>query len=457
MRLLDYIQIQRVVSMKAILFAAMFATSVVLAAAGNWFHWRGPNLDGSSDEKNLPAEFSKTQNVTWSTPLPGGSAATPIIWEDRVFVSSADEKVKGMRAMCLDRKTGKTLWNQEVGVGYSYDDKSNFASPSPVTDGNVVVFLYGNGEVAAFDFSGKKLWGKSLQKDYGAFAYQWTYGASPTIYEKQLFIQVLHRNEPVHGRGRADGPIESYILSLEPQTGKELWRHARPSDANKESHEAYSTPLPFEHNGRKELIIVGGDCITGHSPKDGAELWRWGTWNPERIGHWRLVPSAVTGNGVILACAPKGSPVYAFKAGAKGKQDDSVLAWKSSAREVTSDVATPLFYKSKFYILRGEPRPCISRVDPASGKVEWTGELDSRIKIESSPVGADDKIYFQNFNGEVFVVGAEDKFNLLKTIPMGDQGDNQNRSSIAVSNGQLFIRTGHTLYCVGGTARVAGK
>jgi outer membrane protein assembly factor BamB len=321
----------------------------------------------------------------------------------------------------------------------------------------VVVFLYGNGEVAAFDFAGKKIWSRSLQKDYGVFAYQWTYGASPTFYQNQLFIQVLNRNVPVHGRGRADGPIDSYILALEPQTGKEIWRHVRPSDAHQESREAYSTPIPFTHDGRTELLITGGDCITGHSLKDGAELWRWSTWNPEHITHWRHVPSPVAGNGVILGCAPKGSPIYAFKAGAKGTQDDSVLAWKSSGREISSDVATPLFYKGKFYVLHGEQRPVISRVDTATGKVEWSGELEDRTKIESSPVGADDKIYFQNFHGDVFVVAADEKFKLLKVIPMGDEDDNQDRSSIAISDGALFIRVGHTLHCVEGSAKVAGK
>src|SRR5436190_10472085 len=157
--------------MKFRLAALVIALAAAQSFAGKWPHWRGPHFEGSSDEKSLPAVFSKTQGVAWTTPLPGSSAATPIIWEDWVFMSSADEQSKGMRALCLDRKSGKTLWNQEVGVGYNYDDKSNFASPSPVTDGKVVVFLYGNGEVAAFDFAGKKLWAKSLQKEYGTFAY----------------------------------------------------------------------------------------------------------------------------------------------------------------------------------------------------------------------------------------------------------------------------------------------
>jgi outer membrane protein assembly factor BamB len=440
-------------------FSVLCLTVVASSSlAENWGHWRGPYFNGSSTEQNLPSEFSKTNNVKWAADMPGTSAATPIIWNDKVFVSSADDRAKAMRALCLERKSGKVLWEQEVGVGYNLDEKSNFASPSPVTDGKTVVFYYGNGDLAAFDFAGKKLWARNLQKDYGQFAYQWTYGASPTLYQEKLFIEVLQRDQPVHGRGRTDAPIDSYLLALDPTTGKELWKHVRPSDAKMESHEAYSTPIPFEHNGRTELLIAGGDAITGHDPRTGDELWRWSTWNPTFITHWRLVPSPIVGGGVVLVCAPKGSPVYAFKAGAKGKQEDSVIAWKSSEREVTSDVATPLFYKGRFYILKGEPpRVAISRVDPATGKVEWTGQLETRIKIECSPTAADDKIYFQNFRGEVFVVAAAEQFKMLGTFPMGDEGDDQLRSAIAISQGELFIRTGHRVYCVGNATKLSAR
>ena len=312
-----------------------FSLAMMLAAsarAENWPQWRGPYFNGSSTEKNLPAEFSKTRNVKWSTPMPGSSAATPIIWEDRVFVSSADDRAKTLQALCLDRKSGKVLWNEQAGVGYNVDDKSNFASPSPVTDGKVAVYLYGNGDLAAFDFSGKKLWSRNLQKDYGGFAFQWTYGASATLYDGRLFVQVLQRDEPVHGRGRPEG--QSYLLALEPLTGKEIWKHVRPCEARQESREAYSTPIPFEHEGRAELLVAGGDCISGHNLKTGEEFWRWGTWNPTRITHWRLVTSPVAGGGVVLACAPKQAPVYAIKAGAKGTLDDSALAWKRDRKSV---------------------------------------------------------------------------------------------------------------------------
>src|SRR5438477_265710 len=115
------------------------------------------------------------------------------------------------------------------------DPMSNFASPSPVTDGKVAIFFYGNGDLAAFDCSGKKIWSINVQKEYGPFAFNWTYGASPLLYDGKLIVQVLQRNEPVHGRGRADGPIDSYLLALDPQTGKKLWQQARPSEAHMES------------------------------------------------------------------------------------------------------------------------------------------------------------------------------------------------------------------------------
>lgn len=427
--------------------AGLLATT---ACAENWPQWRGPHFNGSSTEKNLPDNFSKTENVKWTAELPGPSAATPIIWGDTVFVSSTDLKSKTLRAIALDRKTGKELWNQECGVGFNKDDRSNFASPSPTTDGKLVFYYYGNGDLAAFDFAGKKIWARNIQKDYGSFAFQWTYSTSPTLFDGKLFIQVLQRNVPVRGGGRADGPNDSYLLALDPQTGKELWKHIRPSDAVAESLEAFTTPIPFTHGGRTELIVTGGDCITGHDLKTGKELWRWGTWNPQKIGHWRLVPSATAGAGVALASAPKGEPIYAVKLGLNGKLSDSDLAWTSTEREVSTDVCTPLFYQGKFWIVNGERQTkAISCVDPATGKPEWVGELALRPKIESSPTGADGKIYFMNFRGEVFVVEAGKEFKLLRTVPMGDEGDNDLRCSIAVSQGNLFIRTGSKLYCIG--------
>jgi len=416
--------------------------------AENWPQWRGPYYNGSTTEKNLPTVFSKTENVKWAVDLPGPSAATPIIWNDRVFVSSVDQKAGTLQAICLDRASGKLLWKHETGLGLGLDDKSNFASPSPVTDGKRVWFFYGNGQLAAFDFDGKPVWSRDIQKDYGQFAFQWTFGSSPTFYAGRLYLQDLQRDVPVHGRGRTDGPIDSFLLALDPETGKELWKAVRPNDAREESKESYATPVPFTSNGRTEILIAGGDCITGHDPATGKQLWRWGSWNPGKITHWRLVPSPVAGDGVVLACAPKGSPVFAVKTGGNGALDSSGLAWTSSEREISSDVSTPLFYEGRFYILNSDRR-AIARVVPASGKVEWVGDTGSQAKIEASPTAADGKIYFLNHRGDVFVVEAGEQFKLLHTTALGDEGDNNLRSSISIAQGCLFIRTGSKLYCVG--------
>ena len=437
--------------------------------AENWPHWRGPLFNGSSPESNLPEKFSRTENVLWSADLPGSGAATPIIWGGRVFISSVDAANQALVALCFDHGSGRLVWSNQVSSGaISKDDRSNFASASPVTDGKVVVFFYSSGDLAAYDFSGKKIWARNMQKDYGQFAFLWTFSSSPTLFDNKIFLQVLQRNVPVNGRGRQGGPNDSYLLALEPQTGKELWKVIRPSDARDESFEAYTTPIPFTDKGRTELLIAGGDCLTAHDPATGKEFWRWGTWNPQRRGDWRLVPSPVAGGGVVLACAPKRAPVYAVKTGGAGKQDDSALAWKSQERGVSSDVSTPLFYKGRFYVLNSDDR-LLSSIEPATGKVFWTGDLkaeekaevapaqagrrggrfSSQAKIEASPTGADDKIYAINFKGEVFVVGTGDTFQLLHRAAMGSDADKQIRSTIAVSQDHLFIRTDTKLYCIG--------
>lgn len=427
------------------------ATLVCMASsslAQNWSNWRGPNFDGSTTAKNLPVEFSKTNGVKWVAELPGPSAATPIIWGDQVFVSSTDVKSRTLRAMALERKSGKVLWNHEIAQGFSQDNRSNLASPSPVTDGERVIFFYGTGDLVAFDFAGKQLWARNIQKEYGQFAFQWTFSTSPLLFDGKLILQVLQRDVPANGRGRKDGPNDSYLLALEPATGKEIWKHIRPSEARAESLEAFTTPTPFTHAGRTELLVAGGDCVSGHDPKTGAELWRWGTWNPTRITHWRLVPSPVAAAGIVLAAAPKGAPVYAVKLGGKGTLDDASLAWTSAEREVSSDVSTPAFADGKFYVLNSDKK-ILSRVDPATGKADWLGELGTRVKLEASPTIADGKIYLQNFKGEVFVVAAAPEFKLLHVAAMGDADDNDLRSGVAIAYDQLFIRTGTKLYCIG--------
>jgi len=416
--------------------------------AGDWPQWRGPNFNGSTDEENLPSDWSKTENIAWSVTLPGVAASTPIVCGDRVFLSGVDSKKDILVAMCFDRAGGKLLWRHDLAEGTRRDDRSNFAAPSPVTDGDRVIFFFSNGDLISYDFDGRRQWARNIKKDYGVFAFGWTFASSPTLSGGKLYLQVLQRDVPVDGRGFADRENDSYILAMDPATGETLWRVVRESKAVAESREAFTTPIPFTHQGRGELLVVGGDALTGHDLDSGKELWRWGTWNPKRVQHWRLVPSPVAADGVILACAPKGNPIFAIKAGGIGLLDDDSIAWASrDVREVTADVATPAYYDGDFFVLsvaRG-----LSRVEPGSGKVKWTIATPGRARYEASPTAADGKIYIVNFDGDVSVIDAADG-KILNTISMDDPARGEVvRSSIAVAGGQLFIRTTRQLYCVG--------
>lgn len=413
--------------------------------AANWPHWRGPNFNGSTDEKNLPESWSKTENVVWKTPLPGPSGSSAVIWGDHVFVSSPDAQ-KNLNLICLNRKDGSVRWQKQVGIGdRNAGPRSNMTSPSPVTDGKVVVALYGTGDLAAFDFEGKELWKRNLGAEGGKFAVMWLYGSSPTIYEGKLYIQVLQTTPVPEGYTHArDGKEtrESFLLCVDPATGKDIWKQIRNSEARQESKESYATPIPFEGPNGKEILVLGGDCITGHDAKTGAELWRAGGLNPKNDPWWRIVPSPVAGGGVILASAPKRDPVYAFKAGGKGDITESHLAWKLT--ENPTDWSTPLFYKNRFYVLDGD-RHVLTCLKPESGEKIWQTKIEIRDPIWSSPLGADGRIYLISEGATAFVIDAEGG-KVTATIAMSE---GPARSSIVASQGQLFVRTAENLYCIG--------
>jgi len=413
--------------------------------AENWGHWRGPSFNGSTTETGLPASWSKTENVAWATPLPGFSGATPVIWGDHVFVTSPDAD-KNLLLVCLNRKDGKVLWQKTVAAGDREQGRNNMASPSPVTDGKSVFVIFGTGDLAAYDFSGTELWSRSLAKEYGRFSIMWIYGSSPLLYEGKLYVQVLQRNPPPPDYTHAidDKPArESYLLCLDPKTGKNIWRHVRPSDARNESQEAYSSPIPCKGRNGTEIIIVGGNYTTAEDARSGEELWRCGGLNSRNDPYWRIVPSPVVADGMIIACAPKREPVFGIKDGGKGLVTESHVAW--SFKEFPSDCVTPLYYKKKLFVLDGDKKT-MTCLDPKTGEKKWQGNLGVREIFRGSPTGADGRIYCISEEGTVVILEAGEEFKVLATIPMGE---GPVRSSIAAADGHLFIRTAKNLYCIG--------
>ena len=431
----------------AALALVMSLTAAPAARAENWPQWRGPALNGSSTEKNLPEVLDKTTQV-WEAPMPGPSFATPVVWGDRVFVSSLDPKGQTLLALCVSRTDGKVLWQKEVAPGFSKNGRNNMATPSPITDGKSVIFYYGTGDLAAFDLDGNELWKRSITKDHGQFNVLWIYGATGLLYKGTLYIPVLHRDVSVDRGARRDGggagntpaKSESYLLAIDPATGKDKWKVVRPSEAREESLESYATPIPWERPGRTEILVVGGDCITGHDPETGKELWRAGDWNPSRITHWRLVPSAVVGgDDIVLVCPPKGGKIFAVKGGGSGDVTQTHKAWTSP--DLTSDVCVPLVYDGKFYILDGD-RKAISLMDAKTGKQLANTALGGGAVFRASPTGADGKIYCVNEAGDTWVVSADD----LRVLGKSSLGGKTTDATIVVANGTVLVRTADKLY-----------
>ena len=450
----------RAVARPASALACLLALASVTAAQ-DWPHWRGPRFDGSAEATDLPVRFGPDEGVRWAADLPGPGAGTPIVVGKHVYGTAIVPDPGLLLATCHDRETGKLVWEVVAGSGYRAGGKgtatelhgrSNYASPSAVANEDVAIFTFGNGDLVAIRPDGTPLWGRNLQKDFGDFALQWTFAASPTLWEGRLHLPVLQRDQPANGLGKAGA--ESFLLALDPESGEVLYRHVRPSPAVVESREAYASMIPHVGpNGRKELLVVGGDVVTGHDPASGKELWRWGTWNEgHRQQWWRVVPSPVAGSGVVLACAPKGEPVFAVELGGKGTLDDDAVRWRSSGRRnpLTSDVPTPLFYDGRFYVL-SDLREALSRVDPATGEADWTVELPGGELWRASPTGADGKVYCINHVGLVVVLDAETG-EILAENPMGED-EERVRASIAVAHGALFLRTSERLYCVGAAER----
>ena len=384
----------------------------LVALGADWPQWRGPHFDGSSNAAGLPEQLDAAGTLAWKVDLPGFGSSTPIVWGDRIFVSCIDRGSNNLLALCLDRKDGKTLWRKELGVGFVANERNNMGSPSPITDGKSVWFYFGTGDLAAFDVDGSPLWARNIQKDFGSFHVQWIYASSPLLFHGRLYVQVLQRDLPT-----GDKPADSYLLAIDPKTGKDLFRETRPNDAVGESKESYATPMPIEQDGKAQIILVGGDCVTAHDPDSGKELWRTGGWNARKINHWRMVPSVVAGGGLVFACAPKGGPVMAIRPDGSGDVTATHIAWKT--KDVSSDVCVPLFYRERLYVLNGD-RKSLSCLDPKTGEVKWSGDLGGHAVFRASPTGADGRIYCVNEAGDVSVVSAEE-FKVLSKLSLGER------------------------------------
>ena len=429
------------------LLIALVAIAGLAAANDSWPQWRGPNLDGTSTSTGLPVRWSTSENVAWRTKLPSWAAATPIIWGDTVFVTSAetgsslnrpnsrlfeggDADRDRLYLIAINRQTGKVRWQQSIGRGNRIGNKQNMASPSPVTDGEHVWVANGNGEVRCFDFAGRQIWLRDLQADYGKFGVQFGYGSSPLLHQGVLYLQNLQGMF-------TDDP--SYVLAIDAKSGKTLWKVDRPTDGLHETPDSYSTATLAKVGEKFILIVSGAGYVTGHDLETGREVWRAGGLNPNNARNYRTIASSLVVGDIVLVPSRR-RPFIAFRTDGSGDVTESKKLWST---DYGPDVPTPTSDGERLYII--DDRGISLNLRVSDGSTIWDRTRIEPGTYSASPLLADGKIYAISEEGTTTVLKAGDEFEILAVNRL----DDYTLASPAAAGNQIFIRTAEYLYCIG--------
>jgi len=416
--------------------ALVCCTTTATLFAQQWPQWRGPTRNGVSTETNLPVSWSATNGISWKLAMPAYSGSTPIIWDDTVFLNVATASGSGsLELWAVDRKTRGVAWKRPIAGGNHIERKQNMSSPSPVTDGQHVWIMTGVGILKAFDFAGNEVWSRDIQHDYGRFGLNWGYASSPLLHDGALFVQVLHGM-------KTDDP--SYVLRIDAKTGQTSWRVERPTDARQESPDSYTTPALLQYDNQTEIVVSGGDAVTGHDPATGKELWRVDGLNPQFRGDYRIVASpTIVGN--LIISPSRNDPLTAIRVGGRGNITKSHIAWQFSRGP---DVPTPVSDGELLYVVN--ETGVVYALDVKTGAVVYGPHRLPNDFYSASPVLADGKIYVTGEStGLTTVFRAGRQFEILASNTFNEDCAPYCLSSVAVSEGQLFIRSSAHLWVVG--------
>lgn len=408
--------------------------------AANWPQWRGPNADGTSDEKNLPTKWGPDENISWRATLPGVGTSTPIVWEDRVVITmqvgknrlgnpgrsegpaarEAPDSPGRVQFLVQSYRLsdGQPLWEYRFdaeGPLPTTHEKHNLASPSCVTDGKLIYAWVGTGQLVALTMDGKPAWRRHIGRDYAPFTVRWGHGSSPALYRDSLFLLCDHEES-------------AYLLALDKNTGEEKWKADRSADSR-----SYTTPFIARRADGDELIINSSHRIDAYDPASGKHLWHVG--EPNRVP----VPTPVFHNGTLYASRGyRSGPYMAVRTGGRGDVNDSHVRWL--VRTGAPYVSSLLYYDGLIYM--ATESGVATCVDAADGETLWKERLGGYFT--ASPVAADGKIYLLNEEGETFVLKAGREFNLLHKNELGER----TLASPAIAKGSILLRTDEHLLCI---------
>ncbi len=390
-----------------------------LARGENWPGWRGPRGDGTSLEQDVPIRWSATENIAWKTPLPGEGHSSPVVWGNRVFLTTALKETEERVLLCLEASTGKVLWRETVlrAPLEAKNAENSYASATPATDGEKVFVTFLDGKdvvVAAYDFNGKQLW---LVRP-GTFQAVWGFSHNPILFEDRVIVD-------------CDSKGENFIVAVSRAEGRTLWKAPRENGTH-----SYSAPLIREMAGRLQVVVAGDKAVTGYDPRSGKKLWVVDGPSEDCVA----TPVFNEGAGLVLSCSswPK-RVLIAIKPDGEGNVTSSKVAWTTAqgAPYVPSPISVgPWFMTASFADKAGY---CF---DAATGGILWHETMGLH---HASPVAAEGRVYFLNDEGVMHVIKAGPKFELVARNELGEK----TYASPAISAGRMFLRGFKNLYCIG--------
>lgn len=394
-----------------------------------WPRWRGPSGQGLVEGAEYPDSWSETRNVIWKVSVPGRGHSSPIIWGDRIFLTTAAEDGSKRSVLCYRRSDGKMLWETSLPSAPAEDlyAKNSYASASVSTDGQRIYAYFGNAGLIALDFDGKQLWHVS----FGTVTLYHGPGGSPLLFRDRI---ILYQEQRLMDRSIRTDP--GFIVAIDKASGRELWRQKR------DPQPGWGTPIAIQVDDHVEVIVSSSRRIDSYDPETGRLLW-YCSGNMVEV-----IPTPVVAHGMIYACSGRAGPTLAVKPGGSGDVTATHLVW--STPKGSPFVPSPLVLGDYLYTVND----MASVVTCLNAK---TGEMYGQLRVgeavregfSASPVTVAGKIYFTNDQGETCVLNAAPDFKLLRVNTLGEQ----TLASPALVDGRWYFRTQSHLVCIGAASR----
>jgi outer membrane protein assembly factor BamB len=413
----------RIITIRIIVSFISIISVISVTQAQNWPCWRGPNGDGTSVETNLPVRWDSVTNVVWKTSVPGTGYSSPVIWKDKLFITTAIQKTQEKALLCYDAGTGKLLWQKTVlhSTFEGKHDNNSFASGTPATDGTLIYISFLDGKdavVAAYDFSGKQIW---VQRP-GTFESPHGYSCSPVLYNDKVII---------NGNSLGD----SFVAALSKSDGHVIWKVSHENPAH-----SFSTPIFREMAGKMQMIFCGNKEIASYNPDNGKKYWF--VSGPSEDFCSSPVYNKKLGLVLVSSAWPQRTLV-AIKPDGEGNVTKSHVVWQTNqgAYYVPSPVCTDEYLFSTMTTGR------VHCLDVATGKIIWIENLGSQYP---SPVLANGLVYMPNDDGVITVIKPGAKFEFVSKNPLGEKM----YASPAISDGKIYLRGFEHLFCIGNMKKI---